>query len=130
MASGLYNRFTANLLGADTDLVANAVTVALMTDSHTFTASDNVWSDVSGNETSGTNYSQKALSGKSVTQGSPSYFDADNVEWVDATFDAAHAVLFDNNNDLVVSIDFGGIQSVVNGTFRLEWSSSGIIELD
>lgn len=134
MRSGIYNRFKANLMNKEVDLEADTIKVALLDNNHSFSATDNQWSDVSANEISGTNYSAggETLSGKSVTQDTTTKWDADNVSWLDAVISAYHAVIYDDsltNDDLICSIDFGGEVSVNDGEFRIEWDSSGIITL-
>lgn len=134
MNSGIYNRFKANLMNKEVDLEADTIKVALLDNNHSFSATDNQWSDVSANEISGTNYSAggETLSGKSVTQDTTTKWDADNVSWLDAVISAYHAVIYDDsltNDDLICSIDFGGEVSVNDGEFRIEWDSSGIITL-
>jgi hypothetical protein len=59
-------------------------------------------------------------------------FDAPDVQWTSATFSAYWAVIYDytdSNNGLVCLIDFGSQISVTNGTFTLEFHSSGIFDL-
>ena len=135
MASGIYNRLKANLMNKEVDLEADTIKVALMASAHSFTATDNVWSEVSSNELStGGGYTAggKALASKAVTQGSSTKWDADDVAWTSATFTAAHAVIYDDtltNDDLIGSIDFGGNQSVSNGTFTIQWNVNGIVTL-
>lgn len=132
--NGIYNRFLANLMKKQVDLENDTIKIALMNNSHSFNENHNVWSDVSANEASGTGYTSggKVLSGKSVTQGSPTIFDADNVTWNSVTISAYHAVIYDDtlaNKDLIASIDFGGAVSVEDGTIGIEWDSQGIITL-
>ena len=134
MASGIYNRFKANLMNKEIDLEADTIKVALLDSSHSFTATDNTWSDVSANEVSGTGYTAngKDLSSKSVTQAATTKFDASDIEWTSSTFTTSHAVLYDDtmtNDDLICSIDFGGSQSVSSGTFTIQWHADGIITL-
>ena len=137
MASGLANRFKFNLFSKIIDLSSDTITVALMTNSHSFNADDDVWGDVSTNEISGTGYSTPGanLASLTVTQddaNDKAVFDAANLSWAAATFDAYHAVIYDNTvsgDPLIGSIDFGGIKSVVSGTFTINWSASGIITL-
>ena len=137
MASGIYNRFKANLMNKEVDLEADTIKVALLDDSHSFNADNNTWSDVSANEISGTGYTAggEELTNKSVTQddtNDKAVFDADDVSWSSATFTAYHAVLYDDtlaNDDLICSIDFGGAKSVSNGTFTIQWDADGIITL-
>ena len=119
------------------DSGGDTIKVALMDDNHSFSADDNTWSDVSANEISGTGYTAggETLSNQSVTQddtNDKAVFDADDVSWSNATFTAYHAVLYDDsltNDDLICSIDFGEGKSVSNGTFTIQWDSSGIITL-
>lgn len=134
MASGIYNRYKANLMNKIVDMEADTIQVALLSGGHSFTATDNVWSDVSSNEISGTGYTQSGatLANGSVTQASTTKFDADDVTWSGATFSAAHAVLWDDTvatDDLIASIDFGGNQSVNSAAFTIQWHSDGIITL-
>lgn len=131
MASGIYHRFKSNLMKKNVDLVNDTIKVMLLDSNHSYSATDNTKSDVDSNEISGTGYTAggKSLSNKSVTQGATTKWDADNVEWSSATFSASHAVIYDSNNDLILSIDFGGSQSVDGGTFRIEWHSDGIVTL-
>jgi hypothetical protein len=133
-ASGVYNRFNANLMNKEVDLEEDTIKVALMDDNHSFTATDNEWDDVSANEISGTGYTAggEDLATKTVTQDATTKWDADDVEWSSATFSTYHAVLYDDtltNDDLIVSIDFGDEVSVSSGTFKIGWDEAGIITL-
>ena len=134
MASGIYDRFKYNLMTKQVDLVNDTIKVALMNSNHSFDNTHNTWSQVSSNEITGTGYTSggKALTNKTVTQGATTKWDADDVQWTNATFTAYHAVLYDDtlaNKDLICSFDFGGAKEVVNGTFTIQWSSDGIITL-
>jgi len=135
MASGIYNRFKANLMKREVDLEADTIKVALLDNSHSFTATHNQWSEVSANElANGNGYTTggKTLANTSVTQGATTAWDADDVAWTSATFTAYHAVIYDDtltNDDLICTIDFGGAQSVTGGTFTIQWNASGIITL-
>src|SRR6185295_19728093 len=123
MASGIYNRLKYNLAKKLVDLSGDTINVLLLDNSHSFNADHNVKSDINANEISGTGYSTDgaALSGQTVTQDDTNdlmKFDANDVSWTTATFSAYHAVL--NNvtvsNNLIGSIDFGGVKSVTGGT--------------
>jgi len=134
MASGIYNRFKANLMNKEIDLEADTIRVALLDNSHTFTATDNTWSQVSANEISGTGYTAngETLTSLSVTQAATASWDAADSTWTTATFSAYHAVVYDDTlvgNDLICSFDFGGVQTVTAGTFTIQWNGSGIITL-
>ncbi len=140
MASGIYDRFKANLMNKEVDLEADTIKVALMNNSHSFTTIHNTWSQVSANEITGTEYTAngKDIAGtKSVTQGTTTVWDTDeNLSWGSAenpaSFTAYHAVLYDDDlagNDLICSFDFGGGKEVANGVFTIIWSEDGIISL-
>lgn len=133
MASGIYNRFKANLMNKEVDMEADTVKVMLLDDSHSFTAADNVIGDVDANETSGTGYvaGGGTLAGKAVTQAATTKWDATDLAWTTATFSAYHAVIYDTTatSNLICSIDFGGIQTVTAGTFTIQWHADGIITL-
>lgn len=139
MASGVYNRAKANLMNKIMDLGNGGDTLKLLLvdASHSFDADDNVLTDISANEleTSGTGYLQKTLANQAVTQDDANdvaKFDADDVQWTTATFTARHAVIYDDTvgtDDLICSIDFGTDKSVTDGTFTIQFSSDGIIQL-
>jgi len=134
MASGIYERFKANLMNKEVDLEADTIRVALLDNVHTFTATNNQWSDVSANEITGTGYTAngESLSSMTVTQAATTKWDAADVAWTSATFSAYHAVVYDDtltNDDLICSFDFGGEKSVSSGTFTIQWHSDGIITL-
>ncbi len=134
MASGIYNRFKANLMNKEIDLEADSIRVMLMDNSHSFTAADNTKSQVVANEISGTGYTAGGgvLDNKAVTQAATTKWDADDEAWTTATFTAYHAVIYDDtmtNDDLICSIDFGGAQTVAAATFTIQWDAAGIITL-
>ena len=134
MASGIYNRFKANLMNKEVDLEADTVKVMLLSGGHSFTAAHNTIGQVAVNEISGTGYtaSGATLAGKAVTQAATTKFDGTDSAWTTATFTTAHAVLYDDSvatDDLICSFDFGGNQTVSSGTFTIQWHSDGIITL-
>ena len=141
MASGVFNRVKANLMSKEVDLTngGDAIRVALMGIGHVFDPDNNVWLDVSANELggSGTGYNTggELLANQSVTQDDTldlAKYDADDVQWLAATFSAYHAVLYDDtllSDDLIASIDFGGAKTVTGGTFTISWNSNGILRL-
>jgi len=121
-------------MNKEVDMEADTIRVALLNNSHTFTATNNTWADVSTNEISGTGYTANgaALANKAVTQAATTKFDADDVTWSTGTFTAYHAVIYDDtltNDDLIASIDFGGAQQVTAADFTIAWHADGIITL-
>jgi hypothetical protein len=135
MTSGIYNRFKANLMNKVVDMEGDTIKVALLSGSHSFTATHNTWSEVSANElASGNGYTTggAALGNKAVTQAATTKFDADDTSWTSASFTTSHAVIYDDtlgSDDLIASIDFGGAQTISSGTFKIEWHTDGIITL-
>jgi hypothetical protein len=136
MAQGIYNRLKYNLAKKLVDLSTDTIKVVLLNNSHTFNPDHNVLTDINTNEISGTGYTTGgvALTGQTVTQDDTNdlmKFDANDSSWTSATFSAYHAAL--NNvtasNNLVGSIDFGGVKSVTAGTFLIQWSANGIVRL-
>lgn len=132
MASGIYNRFKANLMNKVVDLEADTIKCALYDDSHAFTATDHTYTTDNELPTSG-GYTQGgvALASKAVTEGATTKWDAADVSWEAATFTAYHAVLYDETaaNSLICSFDFGGAKTVSAGTFSIVWDAAGIITL-
>jgi len=134
MASGIYDRFKANLMNKEVDLEADTIKVMLMATAHAFTSTHNQKSEIVANEMSGTGYTAggAAIANKAVTQAATTKWDGDDVEWTTATFTAYHAVIYDDtlvNDDLIASIDFGGAKSVSAGTFKIQWHANGIFTL-
>lgn len=135
MASGIYNRFKANLMNKEIDLEGDTIKVMLLDGDHAFTATHNVIGDVNSNElANGNGYTTggATLASKSVTQAAATKFDAADTAWAASSFTAYHAVLWDDTiatDDLICSIDFGGAKTVSSGTFTIQWHSDGIITL-
>ena len=134
MASGIYERFLANILNKEIDMEADAIRVALFDNVHTFTATHNQWSEISANEISGTGYTTKGelIASGAVTQGATTKYDGTDTSWTTATFTAYHGVIYDDtltNDDLIANIDFGGAKTVTSGTFTIQWAAGGIITL-
>jgi hypothetical protein len=135
MASGIYNRFKANLMNKEIDLEGDTIKVMLLNDSHSFTATNNVIGDVNTNElANGNGYTTggATLASKSVTQAATTKWDAADTAWSASSFTAHHAVIWDDSvatDDLICSIDFGGAKTVSSGTFTIQWHTDGIITL-
>jgi len=134
MASGIYSCFKGDLMEKQVDIGdgGDTINVALYDDSHTFTATDTVYT--TDNELATENgYTQEGetLTGQAVTEGATTKWDATDIAWTTSTFTAYHAVIYDttNTNSLICSIDFGGAKSVAGGTFTIQWHTDGIITL-
>ena len=134
MASGMYDRFKANLMNKVVDLEADTIIIILLDDSHAFNAAHTTLANVSGNElptAGGYTQQDKELAGKAVTEGASTKWDGTDVEWAAATFSTWHAVIYDETaaDNLIGSIDFGGEKVVAAGLFKLQWHVNGIITL-
>jgi len=131
MASGIYQRFFANLMNKAIDLEADTIKIMLLDNVHVFDSADNILTDVSDNEITGAGYvaGGQALLSKLVTQGIPTFWSANNVTWTDSSFSAYHGILYDANNNLIASIDFGGEVAIADGTIEIQWNVLGIITL-
>jgi hypothetical protein len=135
MASGIYNRFKANLMNKEVDLEADTIKIALLNNSHSFTATHNTWSQVSANElANGNGYTTggATLGGKAVTQAATTKWDATDPTWPASTLTAYHAVIYDDTHatdDLICSFDFGGAVTTVSGTLTIQFHADGIITL-
>ncbi len=134
MASGIYNRFKANLMKKDIDLEVDTIKVMLLSSSHAFNPDHNLVSQISANEITGTGYTAggAALANKTVTQddtNDKAKWDADDVSWQNSTITARFAVLYDANNNLIACIDFTEDKSSSNGEFKIQWHTDGIVTL-
>lgn len=141
MASGVFNRFKANLLKGLVDVAgsgSHVVNVGLVSSSYTFDPDHNYWTQISTlYEVSGTNYvaNGNTLANKTVTQDNSAdvgYFDADDTTWASSTITARFAIIYDSTlttKDLIAAIDFGSNQSSSAGNFTIQFNASGIIQL-
>lgn len=134
MASGMYDRFKANLFNKEVDLEADIIKVMLLDNSHSFVSTHNQKTEIVANEISGAGYvaGGAALAGKAVTQAASTKWDATDLEWTSATFTTYHGVIYDDdlvNDDLMCSMDWGGAKSVSAGTFKIQWHVNGVVTL-
>jgi hypothetical protein len=105
-----------------------------MNSAHSFGAGSSQWRNVSGNEIfNGSGYTTLglALGNQTVTEASTTYWNADDSTWTGATFTALHGVVYDStiSSGLICSFDFGGSQTVTNGSFTIQWNAGGLISL-
>jgi len=134
MASGIYDSFKLGLMQGVHDLSADTVNVALMDGSHAFAAGDVNWAAVSANDMTGAGYTAAGAtlaSATLTTTANTAVWDANDVSWTGATFVASHAFLYNvtDSSSSIVSIDFGGAQTVSAGTFTIQWNAGGIVTL-
>lgn len=139
MASGIYNKQKYDWMTKAVNMTSDTLKIFLLNSSHSFTASNNLYSDISANEIaggSGTGYTAGGitLTTPTVTQDNTNnlaYFDADDSVWSSATFTARYAVIYNSSvsNHLSACIDFGSDKSVSAGTFTIQWAAAGIMKI-
>ena len=140
-ASGLFVLTFRDILDASQLAVntgSDTIKVAMITNSSTpnFETHDH-WSDLSGNEVSGTNYSAGGVALASITLANASgtlKFDAADTSWTTATISSARAaVVYDDtltNDPLICLVNFGADYASSAGTFQITWNASGIWTID
>ena len=101
--------------------------IALYT-ANPYTTSSTVYSATSEVSASGTNYTTtgNALSGNAVASGTAvASCDFDNEEWTSASFTAAYAAIYndDQGDKLCVVLDFSGSKTASSGTFKITFPS-------
>lgn len=136
MASGIYNKAKYDWLTKAADMINDTIKAVLLTSSHAFVATNNVFSDISTNEISGTGYTAggMTLTSKTVTQDNTNnlaYMDCDDIAWTGATFTARHLALVNTtvSNHLIANFDFGSDKSVSSGTFTVQIAATGILKI-
>ena len=140
-ASGLFVLTFRDILDASqlaVDTGSDTFKCAMITNSSTpnFETHDH-WSDLSGNEVSGTGYTAGGAALTSITLGNDSgtlKFDAADTSWTTATISSARAaVIYDDtlaNDPLICLVDFGADYASSAGTFQITWNASGIWTID
>ena len=140
-ASGLFVLTFRDILDSTqmaVDTGSDTFKCAMITNSSTpnFETHDH-WSDLSGNEVSGSGYSAGGAALTSITLGNDSgtlKFDAADTSWSTATISSARAaVIYDDtltNDPLICLVDFGADYASSAGTFQITWNASGIWTID
>jgi len=136
MADAIYNSFKEYLGDGTFDLDTQILQISLHGSNFVNDSSDTAWSDITATQTSGTGYTDGGTSLSSVTwtlSGGVVELDATDPSWTTATFTADFAVIRGvsgtGSGFLICALDFGGTQSVNNGTFTVQFNSAGIIQL-
>ena len=136
MADAIYNSFKELMADGTFDMDGHTFGISLHGSNFVNDSSHNQFDDISATQTSGTGYTAGGTSLQTVTwtlSGGVVEFDADDTSWASATFTADFAVIrgasSTSSGYLVCALDFGGTQSVNNGTFTVQYNSAGIIQL-
>lgn len=139
MAEGdgvLYNNFKEQVLEGEFDLLNDTLKVILVTghtpniDTHTS------YSDVSGDEVSGTGYTAggATLASKTVEQDNTNdrgVFDAADVTWTGLDAGTpSHAILYDDTHASDLLVAYWEVTTPSNGgNYTLQWNANGIVLL-
>lgn len=134
VSGNFYTSFFTELAKGTHVFGTDTFKLALLDNSHSFDATDDVWGDISANEVAGTGYTAggAALANVSVTTddtNTRAEIDFDDVEWTSSTISAYHGAVYndDKSDKLVCSIDLDGLRETSRGTFKLEVPSEGMI---
>lgn len=139
MASGFYTAFKktfadrSNTAGG-VDLDTDTIKIMLVTSTYVPNFGTHVYKSDVTNEVASANYTAggAALANKLVVQDTPggrSYFDADDVSWVNVTFTCRGAVIYKDTGNaatspLICYLDFVVDKTVSAGTFSIVWSNT------
>ena len=136
MADAIYNTFKERLGDGGHDLDDDDLQITLHGDNFVNDSAHDYIDDVAATQTSGTGYTAGGSSLSNITwvlSGGVVELDADDPSWTTATFTADFAVISarsgTNSGGLIAALDFGGTQSVNNGTFTVQFNAAGIIQL-
>lgn len=139
MAAKMYGQFLLKALNKEVDWDSDTIKVALLTSAYSPNQDTQVYfSDVSGNEVTGTNYTAggATLGSKTITYDTGTNvikLDGADVTWASSTITARFAVVYDDTpasqKPLVGYLDFGSDQSSVNGDFTITWDAAGIARI-
>ena len=140
MAEGdgaIYNNFKEQLMLGTIDLVDDTIKVGLVTGYSPDIDTHDQWSDVSGDEESGTGYSAggETLANASVTQddsNNRAVFDGDDVTWTGLNVGTpSHAIMYDDTPSDNWLIAYWELSTASNGgDYTLQWNAAdGIITL-
>lgn len=136
----LYGKVFTALWNKEIDYDSDSIKVMLTTSTYTPDQDVHDYKDDVTNEITGTGYTAAgvALTTKTVTYTGATnkhVLDADDVQWTTATFTMRNAVIYDATpatdatRPLIGYQSESGDVSVTAGTFTLQWSASGIVEI-
>jgi len=133
MADFVYDNLPYYLGNGTVVLSTAALKVGLLSSNHVPDPTDDAWTDVSGDEVSGTGYTAGGVALSSVTWTTAdgvATLDAADPSWTGATFSARYAVLYDvTTGKLVKLFDLGDVKTVENGPFTLVFDAAGALYL-
>jgi hypothetical protein len=97
--------------------------VALLSSSGTYNAADTVWSDVSGDEITGTGYTTGGATvtiGAATSNGTKSEFPIGSVQWLAATMTFSNAVIYQaTSGALLMHLSYSSAQTATAQNYTL-----------
>lgn len=133
MSTFVYSSFGLYLGKGAIDFDNDTFKVGLLTSSYSPAQNtDDKWSTISGNETSGTGYTTGGATVSSISWSRTSNvitLDFDDVSWLNSSITARYGALYDDthaDDPLIICFDLGSERVSVTGTFAIQFSSSGI----
>lgn len=136
MADVVTNNFKAEVMKGNLNLDSDQLNLALLDNNHANDIdNDATFSDVSGDEVSGSGYSAggQAIANTGVTQDNTDdegVLDGDDVVWSNSSITARYGVVYHNSTGTIVAIlDFGQDKTSSNGEFKVSFAGEGIVNL-
>jgi hypothetical protein len=132
----IYEKALPKLFNGSFDLDSHSWKAALLTASHVpDEAADEFWSDISGDEVSGTNYTAGGvtLSGVSISVSSGVLvWDANDALWNTPNYTFRFVAIYNNtlaNKDLLILLDYGATANPGGNTFYVRFDNpDGILK--
>ncbi len=134
-----YGKAFLSVFNKEIDWEADAIRVALCTDSYTPDQDAHDYFDDIDNEVSGTGYSSEGelLANASLTYTAGTNvmkLDGDDVTWSSSSITARYAIIYldtgtPGTSPLICYVDFGADVTSTNGDFTITWSADGIAKI-
>jgi hypothetical protein len=120
-------------LGLTDAMAILSLKCALMKNTHTMSASNENYADISANECTGAGYTAGGVALGTLTStqvGNNAKFTAANAVFSGVTVTARYAVVYATVTGHIISQhDLGGDKAATGGTITLTWSASGILTI-
>lgn len=134
MSTFIYSAFGLYLGQGAIDFDNDTFKVGLLTSSYSPAQNtDTKWSDISGDEASGTGYTAGGVAVSSISWSRSSNvitLDFADVSWENSSITARYGALYDDthtDDPLIVCLDLGSELTSSSGTFAVQFNASGIL---
>ncbi len=138
MADTIFNSFLEAVGDGTHDMDGDTFYIQLHTSSYTIDATDAVLTDLNNEVANGNGYATGGIALTPVTwtqtTGTLKFDSTMAPAWTSASFTARHAVIYNQStteatDPLVCLLDFGEDKVVTNGTFTINFNTSGIFTI-